>query len=316
MIYSLTPRQTNAVSLLMICSMVARYAPPISYNFLNLISLGGGKKTIFEKRMGKIDDAVPFFGHRFNTIYPLIMVVYTILVASNFFDRIISFFGNWKIFGLHKEADDTDGFDPSGMLILKKERTWLEQGRKVGEHVIPLARNFDGASTDIEPGANADGNAVEMKGSSYLIEEDTKASSSKPSNNTGKNSGSKEAISSKYAAIREQSKSATNTEPAQGIAVSKVSSLDSDNSQPGNGGTPSGLALKWASMKQGFQAFKANIEAKKFLPLRQVHETELVDRASSSESLDDIFQRLRRPAEDHHDEGEYDLEITLAGRNR
>uniref|UniRef100_A0A2C9UXL9 LMBR1-like membrane protein n=1 Tax=Manihot esculenta TaxID=3983 RepID=A0A2C9UXL9_MANES len=46
MFYSLTPRQTSSVSLLMICSMVARYAPPISYNFLNLISLDA--KTIFE----------------------------------------------------------------------------------------------------------------------------------------------------------------------------------------------------------------------------------------------------------------------------
>ncbi|CDO97416.1 unnamed protein product [Coffea canephora] len=47
--YSLTPRQTSSVSLLMICSMVARYAPPISYNFLNLIHLNNGAKTIFEK---------------------------------------------------------------------------------------------------------------------------------------------------------------------------------------------------------------------------------------------------------------------------
>ncbi|XP_019240416.1 PREDICTED: LMBR1 domain-containing protein 2 homolog A isoform X2 [Nicotiana attenuata] len=47
--YSLTPRQTSSVSLLMICSMVARYAPPISYNFLNLIHLDNRAKTIFEK---------------------------------------------------------------------------------------------------------------------------------------------------------------------------------------------------------------------------------------------------------------------------
>lgn len=75
--YSLTPRQTSSVSLLMICSMVARYAPPISYNFLNLIRLDGNSKTIFEQRMGNIDDAVPFFGRGFNKIYPLIMVIYT-----------------------------------------------------------------------------------------------------------------------------------------------------------------------------------------------------------------------------------------------
>ncbi|KAG4209122.1 hypothetical protein ERO13_A03G175300v2 [Gossypium hirsutum] len=61
MFYSLTPRQTSSVSLLMICSMVARYAPPISYNFLNLIRIPDNGKTIFEKRMGNIDDAVPFF---------------------------------------------------------------------------------------------------------------------------------------------------------------------------------------------------------------------------------------------------------------
>lgn len=70
--------------------------------------------------MGNIDKAAPFFGDGFNRIYPLIMVIYTILVASNFFDRIISFFGNWKIFRLHMEADDVDGFDPSGLLILQK----------------------------------------------------------------------------------------------------------------------------------------------------------------------------------------------------
>ncbi|KAG2654173.1 hypothetical protein PVAP13_1NG492900 [Panicum virgatum] len=150
MFYSLTPRQTSSVSLLMICSMVARYAPPISYNFLNLIRLGGNAKTTFEKRMGNIDDAVPFFGRGFNRIYPLIMVVYTLLVASNFFGRVIDFFGSWKRFKLQREEENIDGLDPSGMIILQKERSWIEQGYKVGEQVIPLARNFNGVSTDIE----------------------------------------------------------------------------------------------------------------------------------------------------------------------
>lgn len=70
--------------------------------------------------MGTIDDAVPFFGTGFNRIYPLIMVIYTLLVVSNFFDRVIKFFGNWKIFRFQTDADDTDGFDPSGLLILQK----------------------------------------------------------------------------------------------------------------------------------------------------------------------------------------------------
>ncbi|XP_075510389.1 uncharacterized protein LOC142546518 [Primulina tabacum] len=322
MFYSLTPKQTSSVSLLMICSMVARYAPPISYNFLNLISFEKPKKTIFEKRMGKIDEAVPFFGEGFNRIYPLIMVIYTILVASNFFDRIISFFCNWKIFKLHTEADDMDGFDPSGLLILQRERTWLGQGRKVGEHVIPLARNFNGAGADLEAGFDNTDNSLKMKTTSELIEGDTKGSSSKPlKDDRRRYSGSKEVISSKYAAIREQSKSTSNnTTPVETIASAKVSLLNDTSSHPSNtSGVPLGLASKWASMKQGFQTFKANMEAKKLIPLRQVQETKLLSRASSSESLDEIFQRLKRPAEDHgrsSDDEEDDHEFRASARNR
>lgn len=72
------------------------------------------------QRMGNIDEAVPFFGKKFNKIYPLFMVIYTLLVACNVFDRIISFFGNWKIFKFQTEADDMDGFDSSGLIILQK----------------------------------------------------------------------------------------------------------------------------------------------------------------------------------------------------
>ncbi|KAL6523667.1 hypothetical protein OROGR_017270 [Orobanche gracilis] len=315
MFYSLTPKQSSAVSLLMICSMVARYAPAISYNFLNLISLGDGKETIFEQRMGNIDKAVPFFGDGFNRIYPLIMVIYTILVASNFFDRIISFFGNWKIF--RTESDDLDGFDPSGLLILQKERTWLEQGLKVGEHVIPLARNFNDVSLDPESGSNSNDSKIIMNAKSDLRKDDIKGSSSNP-----RSKGSKEAISSKYATIREQNKSSPNTKPVESMSSAKVSLLNANASQPSrnnNRGGTSGLASKWASMKQGFQTFKANIEAKKFLPLRQVQETQMLTRVSSSESLDEIFQRLKRPSQDHDgrcDDDEDDIEIKVSGRIR
>lgn len=34
------------------------------------------------------------------------------------------------------------------------ERSGLEQGHKVGGHVIPLARNFNNVTIDIEPGSN------------------------------------------------------------------------------------------------------------------------------------------------------------------
>lgn len=74
--------------------------------------------------MGSIDDAVPFFGRNFNRIYPLIMVVYTILVAGNFFGYLFEIFGSWKRFKFWtEEEEDTNGFDPSGVMILQKGKT-------------------------------------------------------------------------------------------------------------------------------------------------------------------------------------------------
>ncbi|KAI3814101.1 hypothetical protein L1987_18846 [Smallanthus sonchifolius] len=138
-------------SLVSIC-LRTRYAPPISFNFLNLISLDGEKKTIFKKRMGNIDNTVPFFGKGFNKLYPVIMVVYTLLVASGFFHRIIKVGGIWKRIIFQNEADDLDGVDPSRLFIMKKERAWLEQGHNIGEGVVPLTRNFNDTSIDIESG--------------------------------------------------------------------------------------------------------------------------------------------------------------------
>lgn len=85
-----------------------------------------------------------------------------------------------------------------------------------------------------------------------------------------------------------------------------VSLLDPSNSQiqpDGKQGlSSSGLSSTWASMKTGFQNLKANVGAKKFLPLQQLQEAATFrTRASSSESLDEIFQRLKqRPSRDQN----------------
>ncbi|CAO2047424.1 unnamed protein product [Urochloa humidicola] len=290
MFYSLTPRQTSSVSLLMICSMVARYAPPISYNFLNLIRLGGNAKTTFEKRMGNIDDAVPFFGRGFNRIYPLIMVVYTLLVASNFFGRVIDFFGSWKRFKLQREEENIDGLDPSGMIILQRERSWIEQGCKVGEQIIPLARNFNGVSTDVESqNMPLVENTLEMKAGA--TSSTGRAGHSKYANN-------RENIASKYTTIREQNRQAGKAVKKE-ISSNSVSLLEERNSEQrsNTGVPPTGVSATWASMKIGFQNFKANMGSKKFIPLRQDPGFIPNSNVSSPESLDDIFQRLkRRPA--------------------
>ncbi|XP_022962942.1 LMBR1 domain-containing protein 2 homolog A-like [Cucurbita moschata] len=312
--YSLTPGQTSSVSLLLICSMVARYAPPISFNFLNLIRLDGNEKTVFEQRMGKIDDAVPFFGKGFNRIYPLIMVVYTILVASNFFNRVINFLGSWKRFRFQSEVDDMDGFDPSGVIILQKERSWFEQGHMVGEHVIPLARNFNGI--DLESGSSNSAGLLDAKAKATksLINEDMNGNSSKSSADEGRKYGSsREAMSNKYAVIREQIRqSSLDPKSVENMASANVILLDTVNGESSNTNekTTSDLASKWESMKMGFQNFKANIGTKKFLPLQQIQETRSLSRLDSSQSLDEIFQRLKRPS-DHgsHSDDEDGIEI-------
>ncbi|PKA59462.1 hypothetical protein AXF42_Ash016486 [Apostasia shenzhenica] len=307
MFYSFTPKQTNSVSLLMICSMVARYAPPISYNFLNLIRLDGNAKTIFEKRMGNIDDAVPFFGQGFNKIYPLIMVIYTVLIASNFFGRVIDFFGSWKRFRFQNEAEDMNGFDPSGIIILQKERSWLEQGHKIGEQVIPLARNFNSVSIDFESGnMPLDKGITEAKSVVVLSEDEVKGGLKTQKGENQTYGTSREAMAQKYASVRQDKRSSFKaTSKEKSVSSASVSLLDPEHSHNQSDGNTavsgSGLSSKWASMKSGFQNFKANLGARKFIPLRQMPQFPLDSHASSSESLDEIFQRLKqRPRPDQN----------------
>ncbi|KAK4264948.1 hypothetical protein QN277_026061 [Acacia crassicarpa] len=261
MFYSLTPRQTSAVSLLMICSMVARYAPPVSYNFLNLISLGSDKTTVFEQQMGNINNAVPFFGDQFNKIYPLIMVIYTLLVASNFFNRVFDFLGSWKRYIFETEAEDMDGFNPTGLVILKKERFLLERGSEVGEQVVPLTKNSN--CIDIESGNSLmERNGVEMRANSYLHEKMNGNPSRTRKDETRKYSLSKEAISNKYASLREKNGQTSRLRPEDNnIASTTVPLLDQGDTDCDNtsGVVSSGLTSTWQTMKSGFQNFKANI---------------------------------------------------------
>ncbi|BAF19074.1 uncharacterized protein [Oryza sativa Japonica Group] len=285
-VYSLTPRQTSSVSLLMICSMVARYAAPISYNFLNLIHLGGNSKTTFEKRMGNIDDVVPFFGRSFNRIYPLIMVVYTLLVAGNFFGYVLEFFGSWKRFRFwtEQEEDHTDGFDPSGVLILQKERCWIEQGHKVGELVAPLARNFTGIYKDVESGnVQQDEETAGMKATTLPSKKEGRLQSKYASN-----------VALKYSSIREQNSShqavkQAQTETQSTSVVPETGNSETPSSVSKEPDSSAGIASRWTLMKTGFQNFKANMSSKKFLPL-SLSSTQ----SSSSGSLDEIFEGLKR----------------------
>ncbi|XP_027921879.1 LMBR1 domain-containing protein 2 homolog A-like [Vigna unguiculata] len=292
MFYSLTPKQTSPVSLLMICSMIARYAAPISYNFLNLINIGGHRKTVFEKKMGKINDAVPFFGKGFNKIYPLIMVIYTSLIAANTFDRVIKYFGNLKIFKfINEDAEDMDGFDPSGVIILQRERSLLQQGHNVGELVFPLARSFS-ITMDVES-TNKTTDQDESDTTNTLEEENE-------NQDKIRKFGSR-----KYAALRTSLNEEVSTKDLtqEGVSSSFTSDINdsqSTSSAPSSSSSSSVLASRWESMMDGFKSFRSNIDSKRFIPISNPPES-ILNSKSSSDSLDEIFEKLKHAPPEYRD---------------
>ena len=108
---------------------------------------------------------------------------------------------------------------------------------------------------------------------------------------------SREAINKKHASLGEHNKQASNMDSVEKNVTS--STADSSNLQNVTAVSSSRIASKWEAVKNGFQNFKSNIDAKRFIHLRQIQETKLVSNVSSSESLDEIFQRLKQPTINH-----------------
>lgn len=131
--------------------------------------------------------------------------------------------------------------------------------------------------------------------------EDDLNNHSKPLKSEVQNDTSRVGISKKFAATRSQSdgqEMKLNTKERNMLAKSS-----------------SGMASTWESMKMELRNFKSNIDAKRFIPLHQVQDE--YSRLSSSESLDDIFSRIKRPIADHmiHDNHD-DLDDYAMDRKR
>ncbi|KAI3509404.1 hypothetical protein L1887_24653 [Cichorium endivia] len=199
------------------------------------------------------------------------------------------YFGNWNIFRLKNDADDLDGFDPSGLMILQKERSSLEKGHKVGELVIPLARHFNGANTDVESG-NDSTIAGDLRATTTLINNGTRGYTKR--SKTDIRESKKDIITRKYDSSRANP---AKKEPT--TSISTTSSLDTTQNHTMGSGQSSKIASTWVSMKSIFQNCKSKMEAKRFIPLQQDQDSQL-SHASSSDTLDDIFERLKKPPQD------------------
>lgn len=143
-------------------------------------------------------------------------------------------------------------------------------------------------------------NDVEMKGTSTLINAEINGRLSKTlKEETRRYSSSSEAISRKYAGVRQQSGQASKLKAEErNLDSAKVSLLDKGNTHYGNTSGTYGLGSTWQTLKKGFTSFRADIGgAKGFLPTRQTQQ-DMISHVSSSESLDDIFLRLKQPSMD------------------
>jgi hypothetical protein len=70
------------------------------------------------QKMGKVNKIPIIGGQQFQNIYPIFMVIYTALLASNVISRSIATVGSWRRF--RSDYEDAEGFDPSGLVILRK----------------------------------------------------------------------------------------------------------------------------------------------------------------------------------------------------
>ncbi|CAM6097600.1 unnamed protein product [Calypogeia fissa] len=335
-IYYLAPRQTSSVSLLMICSMVARYAAPMCYNFLNLIQLEAPNGTTFENKMGKMKQ-IPIIGAtQFGNIYPIFMVIYTALLASNVISRSIATVGSWRRF--RSDYEDAEGFDPSGLVILRKERSWLEQGGVVGENVVPLARNFGGGmEVDVEADhlikktfeeSNESGRSgAKPGGAPALYNKLVNGRSNDPDEHSGsggkdgEGSGSgsshndrshryqpsRDAIAAKYASKHDLR---THSEPISGgnfRSLPNPSHNDAlkNTNEKDHFQAAASSGARWDSIKPNLPTFSAH----RFAPLRQEKDS-LTSQPATSDSLDSIFQGLRSKREaSEFDEDNLDLRL-------
>ncbi|KAH9615813.1 hypothetical protein KSS87_023196 [Heliosperma pusillum] len=123
-------------------------------------------------------------------------------------------------FRFGSEPNDMDGFNASGVILLQKERSWLEQGQ-----TAPLARNFQNISSDVESGLNE-------KDDKTVDGVDRTPRKLNPEAHQSKGSG--EVIRNKYTVMREESGQPLGAELAE-------NSID----------TPSRLSSLWQTMKSG-----------------------------------------------------------------
>ena len=90
--YAFLPHATSSFSLLFNGNLMARFAAPLCFNYLHVLSMDRatpeGFYTVFAQRMGLTNDAdvaIPFLGTSFNRWAPVIVLLVVSLTLVNAF---------------------------------------------------------------------------------------------------------------------------------------------------------------------------------------------------------------------------------------
>ncbi|XP_022641948.1 uncharacterized protein LOC111242534 [Vigna radiata var. radiata] len=183
-----------------------------------------------------------------------------------------------------------DGFDPSGVILLQRERSLLQQGHKVGELLFPLARNFS-ITMDVESSSKATAQDESDTSNILGVESEDYDRSRKFGNR-------------KYAALRTNLNEEVSRKDLTQEGVSSSFTSDGNHSQSTSSAPSSSsssvLASRWESMMHGFKSLRSNIDSKRFIPISNAPES-ILNSKPSSDSLDEIFERLKHPPPEYRD---------------
>jgi hypothetical protein len=127
--YHLVPKATWSWSLLLNASLLARFAAPLAFNYLHVIRMVGSP-MVFISIMGL--EEVPLLGTGFNTWFPLVMVVYVIVLATNICETCANKLLlplRIQFTGEHAEEE----YIARGRELVRQESEAIKSGRPLGD---------------------------------------------------------------------------------------------------------------------------------------------------------------------------------------
>ena len=153
--YHMVARATHSWSLLLNASLLCRFAAPLAFNYLHVIRMTGhqrgGRGMVFMSGVYSLQD-VPLLGARFNTWFPLLLVVYVGILLTGVFERCLNWLSGFGGMGglVATAREDNAEQDGSGACTrLGEERVkaeWIvrERGGGIGSDIL------EGSGSDVE----------------------------------------------------------------------------------------------------------------------------------------------------------------------